>query len=162
MAWITTKSGKRINTDWFLKDEQIKQNKQIADKLNHKARPQTQSDYKWKQLTREENKGKNKYGFDVTPESEALVHFTDDHWKDMAELRKKGKFADLDVKNSIFDKAYELANKLDTDEWWAISETYGEDVACAFDYIGYGGMTEDEYWALIHSVANQMKLKGRR
>lgn len=29
MAWITTKSGKRINTDWFDEDEKNKQ-RQIA------------------------------------------------------------------------------------------------------------------------------------
>lgn len=41
MAWITTKSGKRINTDWFDKDQQekekqIEQNKTEADKRNNK------------------------------------------------------------------------------------------------------------------------------
>lgn len=41
MAWITTKSGKRINTDWFDEDEKKKQsqinaNKQEADKKNNK------------------------------------------------------------------------------------------------------------------------------
>lgn len=34
MAWFTTKKGKHINTEWFLKEEQIKQNKEIADRLN--------------------------------------------------------------------------------------------------------------------------------
>ena len=34
MAWITTKDGKHINTDWFDKDKQIAQNKAEADKLN--------------------------------------------------------------------------------------------------------------------------------
>ena len=37
MAWITTKSGKRINTDWFTKEYQIEHNKKLAEKLNGKV-----------------------------------------------------------------------------------------------------------------------------
>ena len=42
MAWVTTKSGKRVNTDWFdddanQKERQIKANKQEAEKKNSKA-----------------------------------------------------------------------------------------------------------------------------
>lgn len=51
MAWITTKSGKRINTDWFDEDERNKQrqiagNKQEADKKNTK--PVTEEDIRAK------------------------------------------------------------------------------------------------------------------
>ena len=35
--WITTKSGKHINTDWFDKDRQIDANKAEADEKNKKA-----------------------------------------------------------------------------------------------------------------------------
>lgn len=41
MAWITTKDGKHINTDWFEKDKQIAQNKAEADDRNNK-RPSTE------------------------------------------------------------------------------------------------------------------------
>jgi hypothetical protein len=34
MAWITTKDGKHINTDWFDKDKQIADNKKEADDRN--------------------------------------------------------------------------------------------------------------------------------
>ena len=34
MAWITTESGKHINTEWFDKDRQIEANKKQADELN--------------------------------------------------------------------------------------------------------------------------------
>lgn len=42
MGWITTKSGKRINTDWFdddtkQKERQIAENKKQANKKNNKA-----------------------------------------------------------------------------------------------------------------------------
>lgn len=51
MGWITTKTGKRINTDWFDDDEKNKQrqiagNKQEADKKNNK--PVTEEDIKAK------------------------------------------------------------------------------------------------------------------
>lgn len=44
MGWITTKEGKRINTDWFDKDRQIEENKNQAEKKNTED----------KQLTRKE------------------------------------------------------------------------------------------------------------
>lgn len=34
MPWITTKSGKHINTDWFEKDKQIENNRKVAEELN--------------------------------------------------------------------------------------------------------------------------------
>ena len=34
MAWITTKEGHHINTEWFEKDRQIAQNKKEADERN--------------------------------------------------------------------------------------------------------------------------------
>lgn len=51
MGWITTKSGKRINTDWFDEDEKNKQrqinaNKSEGDKKNNK--PVTEEDIKKK------------------------------------------------------------------------------------------------------------------
>lgn len=50
MPWITTKSGKRINTDWFDDDEkrkqqQIESNKQEADKKNEVSKPKQALEY---------------------------------------------------------------------------------------------------------------------
>jgi hypothetical protein len=45
MAWITTKDGRHLNTDWFDKDRQIKQNQQQAEKLN-KTPTMTDNDIK--------------------------------------------------------------------------------------------------------------------
>ena len=44
MAWITTDSGKHINTDWFDKDRQIEANKAEADILNKRS-PMSVSDF---------------------------------------------------------------------------------------------------------------------
>ena len=36
MPWITTKNGKRVNTDWFDKDEQIAKNKRQVEEMSGK------------------------------------------------------------------------------------------------------------------------------
>lgn len=35
MPWVTTKDGRHVDTDWFDKEKQIKQNEKEADKLNN-------------------------------------------------------------------------------------------------------------------------------
>ena len=37
--WVTTKDGRRVNTDWFDKDRQIAENKKEADERNGKYTP---------------------------------------------------------------------------------------------------------------------------
>lgn len=38
MAWVTTKDGRQVNTDWFDKDRQIEANKQEGEKLTRKEK----------------------------------------------------------------------------------------------------------------------------
>lgn len=46
--WITTKTGKRINTDWFDKERQIQANKDEADSRNRSSVSKAQRDYEEK------------------------------------------------------------------------------------------------------------------
>lgn len=41
MAWVTTKDGRRVDTDWFDKDKQIADNKKEADDRNKQQIDQT-------------------------------------------------------------------------------------------------------------------------
>lgn len=38
MAWVTTKDGRQVNTDWFDKDRQIEASKQESEKLTRKEK----------------------------------------------------------------------------------------------------------------------------
>ena len=135
MAWLTTEDGRKVNTDWFSEDEkkkyaQIEANQKEADKLNGK----------------EDKPSENKYGFEVYNKNPE-VEFTDAHWKKMAQLRKKGKFYDSDLSRKVDDKLYEL------------QENAGDDVLSMYDKMQEDRVTDDEYWAGYHAIAEWLKIK---
>ena len=136
MAWLTTEDGRKVNTEWFDSDERKKY--QQIEKAQEEAK---------KASAAEKSKPKeNASGFEV---SSGIVEFSDAHWKEMAKLRKKGKFADSDLSRRVDDKLYELG------------EAAGDDILTMYDKI-QDDVTDDEYWAGYHAIANWLKLSGKK
>lgn len=91
MAWITTKSGKHINTDWFddekAKERQIAANKAQADVLNGKRKKRVNQENLTSQKIQEEIVGKDSYILD--PEYQALSKEAGKHWDKMGKADDK-------------------------------------------------------------------------
>jgi hypothetical protein len=108
MAWVTTKDGRQVNTDWFDKDRQINENKKEADARNKSQ----MSDADRKKAQVEIIKKHNPKDYDINPgatwvesvddiqtwdeamndewsykDSDVDPDFT---WKDAQEAKKKG------------------------------------------------------------------------
>lgn len=83
----------------------------------------------------------NEYGFKVSAEDYPEVEFTDWFWKDLAEVRKQGKFHDSELRESIDKFMYDegiYAND-DIQSMWSHTES--------------SEITDDEYWACYHCLA---------
>lgn len=104
MAWITTKDGKHINTDWFDKENQIARNKAEADKMNGKSNRLSSKESEDK--LRKELQEKLSYEGDYTKNPEyAKLHDAvvkaheekdalDKRMKELWEIEKKGSTID--------------------------------------------------------------------
>lgn len=135
VAWIT-RGGKHIpifadepSEDEKKKDREIAENAKQASAKNDKP-------------------VENKYGFEVY-DKEPEVEFTDSHWKEMAKLRKVGKFMDTELRREVDEKMYELGEEAD------------EDSLTLFDKMQEDRVTDDEYWAAYHAIANFLGLKKK-
>jgi len=114
MAWITTKSGKRINTDWFDEDEKNKQrqiagNKQEADKKNNK--PVTEEDIKAKLIKADSYTNDPKYKKLSDEVQDALIRRRSSNQK-YHELSKELKKETMDKPKSEWDSSDELRSLL--------------------------------------------------
>jgi len=87
MPWVTTKTGKHINTDWFDKDKQIARNKAQADVLNGKIQKRVKQEELTPEKIQEEIVGKDSYVLD--PEYRELSKEAGKHWDKMHESREK-------------------------------------------------------------------------
>ena len=93
----------------------------------------------------------NDYGFEVENSNSPDIEFTDSHWKQMANLTKYfGAFEDYDLERDVRNKMYDLgeSNEGALDLYSKIED--GDNV------------TNDEYWAGIHALANMIGVSQKR
>ena len=92
----------------------------------------------------------NSYGFEVENTNSPVVEFTDSFWEKMAELRGYGAFKDSDLSRLVDEKMYELGENADGDALTMFSRIQEE------------GITDDEYWAGYHAMADWLGIKQPR
>lgn len=98
----------------------------------------------------------NDYGFEVENNDYPELEFTDRHWKEMAKLRDKGLFADGDLRSAVDSKISDLVDK------YGDLEVYNADATNIIERIDNNGVTEDEYWAGYHAVADMLGVKQKK
>jgi len=121
------------------KDDQIKKREAEAKLLNQ-PKPETIE---------------NKYGFEVENKDDPILSFTDSHWKKMAELKKHGKFYDHDLYDAVRDKITEIVDKYED------LYNYDSDACILRERMDEYGITDSEWWAGWHLLAEWLGLKGK-
>lgn len=121
------------------KDEQIRKGEEEAKRLNQ-PKPETIE---------------NKYGFEVENKDDPVLSFTDSHWKKMAELKKQGKFYDHDLYDAVRDKITEIVDKYED------LYNYDSDACILRERMDEYGITDSEWWAGWHLLAEWLGLKGK-
>lgn len=122
------------------KDEQIKKREAEAKRLNQ-PKPETIE---------------NKYGFEVENKDDPVLSFTDSHWKRMAELKKQGKFYNHDLYDEVKDKITEIVDK------YGDLYEYNSDACILRERMDEYGITDHEWWAGWHLLAEWLGLKGKK
>lgn len=98
----------------------------------------------------------NEYGFEVENSNSPELEFTDRTWKEMAELRGYGAFEDSELRNMVDDRISELVDQYDD------LARFDEDLTNLRERIENTGVTDDEYWAAYHVMANMLGIKPPR
>lgn len=98
----------------------------------------------------------NEYGFEVENTNSPELEFTDRLWKEMAELRGYGVFEDSELRDRVDSKISELVDQYDD------LARYDEDLTNLRERIENTGVTDDEYWAGYHVMANMLGIKQNR
>lgn len=92
----------------------------------------------------------NEYGFEIENTSNPEIEFSDSFWKKMSELQAYGVFRDGDLSRDVEEKLYQLGDDIN------------DDVATIYGRIQEDGVTEDEYWAGYHLLADMLGIQQRR
>lgn len=95
----------------------------------------------------------NKYGFEVENTDDPVVSFSDGFWEKMAELKKKGKFYDHDLYDEVRDKITEIVDEYED------LYNYDGDIGLLRDRMDDYGITDHEYWAGWHCLAEWLGLR---
>ena len=98
----------------------------------------------------------NDYGFEVENNNSPEVDFTNRVWEEMAELRGYGVFEDSELRNRVDDRISELVDQ------YGDLEAYDADLTTLRERIEEDAVTNDEYWAAYHVMANQLGIRPNR
>lgn len=98
----------------------------------------------------------NDYGFEVENSNSPDLEFTDSTWKDMAELRGYDAFRDSELASRVDDRISELVNQ------YGDLEAYNSDLTTLRERIEGSNVTDDEYWAAYHVMANYLGIRPNR
>lgn len=98
----------------------------------------------------------NSYGFEVENTDYPELEFNDKTWAKMSELRGYGAFEDSDLRRLVDDKISDLVNQYDD------LARYDEDLTNIRERIENDGVTDDEYWAAYHVMADMLGINPPR
>lgn len=98
----------------------------------------------------------NEYGFEVEDSRDPELEFSDNVWKEMAELRSLGHFEDYDLSRLVDDRIYELVDQ------YGDLERYDSDLTSLRERLEENAVTTDEYWAGYHVMANMLGIQSPR
>lgn len=98
----------------------------------------------------------NAYGFEIENSNSPVVEFTDLTWKEMAELRALGGFTDSDLADRVDSRISELVDQ------YGDLELYNSDLTSLRERLDESGITDDEYWAGYHVMANMLGIRPNR
>lgn len=98
----------------------------------------------------------NSYGFEVENTEYPDVEFTDRVWNKMAELRAYGAFEDSDLRRLVDDRISDLVDQYDD------LARFDEDLTTLREKIENDNVTDDEYWAGYHVMADMLHISPPR
>lgn len=100
--------------------------------------------------------GTNKQGFEVELGNYPVVQFSDGVWDRMRELRELRHFEDPDLRHLVDNRISDLVDQYDD------LERYDADVTNLVEKLDDPSLTNDEYWAAYHVIANQLGIRSPR
>ena len=92
----------------------------------------------------------NEYGFEIENSNSPEVEFTNNFWQKMSELRGYDAFRDSDLSRLVDEKMYELG------------ENAPDEALTMFSRIQESSVTDDEYWAGYHAMADWLHIQQPR
>lgn len=98
----------------------------------------------------------NKQGFEVESTNSPELEFSEDVWKKMADLRALGHFRDPDLRSLVDDRISELVDQ------YGDLEAYDADLTNLKERVENDAVTEDEYWAAYHTMADYLDISSPR
>lgn len=98
----------------------------------------------------------NEQGFEVENSNSPDVEFTDTTWNQMARLRELGGFTNPDLADLVDSRISELVDQ------YGDLEAYNSDLTTLRERIEGSNITDDEYWAGYHVMANMLGIQAPR
>lgn len=98
----------------------------------------------------------NSLGFEIEDSDNPDIEFSKLVWERMAELRKLGGFEDDDLRRLVDNKISDLI-----DEYGDL-ERYDSDLTSLVEHLQGDNITDDEYWAGYHVMADSLNIAQRR
>ena len=105
---------------------------------------------------REPETKENQYGFEVEASNSPDVEFTDATWKHMNELRAYDAFRDSELADRVDNRISQLVDQ------YGDLEAYDSDLTTLRERIEGSNVTDDEYWAGYHVMADMLGIKPNR
>lgn len=98
----------------------------------------------------------NDYGFEIENSNSPEIEFTDRVWKEMSDLQSYGAFRDSELAGRVDARISDLVSQ------YGDLEAYDSDLTTLREKIENSGVTDDEYWAAYHVMANMLGIKPNR
>lgn len=98
----------------------------------------------------------NEYGFEVEATNSPALEFSDNTWKEMSELRVLDHFRDPDLARLVDNRISELIDQ------YGDLEAYNSDLTTLRERLEESAVTDDEYWAGYHVMADWLGIKSPR
>lgn len=98
----------------------------------------------------------NEQGFEIEASNSPDVEFSELTWNQMAELRKLGGFTNPELADLVDNRISELVDQ------YGDLEAYDSDLTTLRERIEGSNITDDEYWAGYHVMANMLRIQAPR
>lgn len=98
----------------------------------------------------------NNEGFEIETGKSPVVEFSKMTWERMKELRKLGHFEDPDLRYLVDNRISELVDQ------YGDLERYDADLTTLREKLEEDAVTNDEYWAGYHVMADQLGIRSPR
>ena len=105
---------------------------------------------------KENRTGINTEGCEVETGKSPVVEFSKLVWESMKELRKLGHFEDSDLRRLVDDKISDLVDQ------YGDLERYDADLTTLRERLEEDAVTNDEYWAGYHVMADMLGIRSPR